>query len=50
MGVLVVAVLVVIIFVDSPVRVFLSFFFPCRFSFFFVFIARCGEYYIIILI
>jgi len=51
MGVLVVAVLVVIIFVDSPVRVFFScIFFPCRFSFFFVFIARYYEYYIITLI
>ena len=54
MGLLVVDDLAVIIFVDSPVRDFFFqiffFFFPCRFSFFFVCIARYYECYIIILI
>ena len=43
--------LVVIIFVDSPVRDFFSiFFFLLSFQLFFVFITRYYEYYFVILI
>ena len=51
MGLLVVDDLVVIIFVDSPVRDFFfqNFFFSLAFQLFFVFIARYYECYIIIL-